>query len=279
MAGDPGEKDEATLPGDGAAVPEGGDEPVAGADDLLAKAAAEPEDEQQRIGDARKLYQARFKDLTVEEREKHAAEGDEVARRALAHDPLPRVITALMENPSFSAIEARIIAREHPSGIGLALLAGRPRLLADPEVRRRLIRNPHVTAPIIQTVLRGRPLFTIHQVSISHDVPENSKTFARQELRRAFATREPEEKVALIIKTEGRVLSLLVGVGLDGRTVSLIVGRTAMSSMLIRNFAQWPSTPPPILSHIMRLPQVQRDKSLKQALQRHPNLPSQLKGG
>lgn len=264
--------DDETVPGEGASIPEGDD-------DLLAKAEAEPESEAQRIGDARKLYQARYKDLAVEEREKHAAEGDEMTRRALAHDPLPRVITALMENPGFSAIEARIIAREHPSGIGLGLLAHRARLLADPEVRRRLLRNPHVAAPLVQTVLRGRPLLTIHQVSTSHDVPENVKTFARQELRRSFAQREPDEKTALIIKTEGRVLSLLVGVALDGRTISLIVGRSAMSPMLIRNFAQWPTTPPPILSHMMRLPQVQRDKSLQQALMRHPNLPSQLKRG
>lgn len=269
---------EETVPGDGAGVPEGASAPD-GNDDLLAKGEPEPEGEAERIGDARKLYQARFKDLTVEEREKHAAEGDEMTRRALAHDPLPRVITSLMENPSFSPVEARIIAREHPSGIGLALLAQRARLLADPEVRRRLLRNPHVTAPLVQTVLRGRPLFTIHSVSISHDVPENVKTFTRQELRRSFATREPDEKTALIIKTEGRVLSLLVGVALDGRTISLIVGRSAMSPMLIRNFAQWPTTPPPILSHMFRLPQVQRDKSLQQALLRHPNLPSQLKRG
>ena len=261
--------------------PESAAEEVVEADDaaLLAKDEPEKPEEAAKIGDARKLYQARFKSLTVEEREKLAKEGDEEVRRALSHDPLPRVITSLMENPNFSVIEARIIAREHPSGMGLGLLAQRARILADPEVRRRLLRNPHVSAPLVQTVLRGRPLFTVHQVSISHDVPETTKTFARQELRRTFAERPPDEKVALIIKTEGRVLTLLVGVALDGRAISMIVGRSAMSPMLIRNFAQWPTTPPPILSHMYKLPQVQRDKSLQQAIQRHPNLPSQLKKG
>ena len=246
-------------------------------DDLLGKD-SESEDELTRIGDARRLYQARYKELSTEEKEALAKEaGDELVRRALAHDPLPRVITSLMENPNFSAVEARVIAREHPSGQGLTLLAQRAKILADPEVRRRLLRNPHVTATLVQTVLRGRPLLTIHQVSISHDVPENSKTFARQELRRTFGERSPDEKVALILKTEGRVLMLLVGMALDGRSISMIVGRSAMSPMLIRNFAQWPTTPPPILAHMMRLPQVQRDKSLQQVLLRHPNLPSQLK--
>jgi len=247
-------------------------------DELLADVSLDDETPE-RIGDARRLYHTRFKDLTVEERCALAETGDEMVRRALSHDPLPRVITSLMSNPNFSAIEARIIAREHPSGQGLTLLAQRPTLIADPEVRRRLLRNGHVTAPLVQTVLRGRPLITVHQVSMSHDVPENTKTFARQELRRAFAERSPDEKVALILKTEGRVLSLLVGVALDGRTISMIVGRSSMSPMLIRNFAQWPTTPPPILSHMMRLPQVQRDKSLQQALMRHPNLPSSLKRG
>lgn len=247
-------------------------------DELLADVSLDDESPE-RIGDARRLYHTRYKDLSVEERTALAETGDESVRRALAHDPLPRVITSLMSNPNFSAIEARIIAREHPSGQGLTLLAARPNLLADPEVRRRLLRNGHVTAPLVQTVLRGRPLITIHQVSMSHDVPENTKTFARQELRRAFGERAPDEKVALIIKTEGRVLTLIVGMALDGRSIAMIVGRSSMSPMLIRNFAQWPTTPPPILSHMMRLPQVQRDKSLQQAIMRHPNLPSTLKRG
>ena len=250
-------------------------------DDLLADVTIEGDakEEEVRIGDARRLYQTKYKELPVEEREALAKAGDESVRRALSHDPLPRVITSLMDNPNFSVVEARIIAREHPSGQGLTLLAQRAKLLADPEVRRRLLRNGHVTQALVQTVLRGRPLFTIHQVSISHDVPENSKNFARQELRRTFGERGPEEKAALILKTEGRVLTLLVGMALDGRTIAIIVGRSAMSPMLIRNFANWPTTPPPILTHMMRLPQVQRDKSLQQALMRHPNLPSQLKRG
>lgn len=246
-------------------------------DDLLADVPLEGEESEEKIGDARRLYHTKFKDAPVEEREALAKAGDEMVRRALSHDPLPRVITSLMENPNFSVVEARIIAREHPSGQGLTILAHRAKLLADPEVRRRLLRNAHVTGPLVATVLRGRPLLIIHQVSTSHDVPENSKTFARQELRRAFGERSADEKVALILKTEGRVLTLLVGMALDGRAISMIIARTAMSPMLIRSFAQWPTTPPPILSHMMRLPQVQRDKSLQQALMRHPNLPSQLK--
>lgn len=248
-------------------------------DDLLADVSTGDEAEPEKIGDARKLYHAKYRELTVEEREALAKSGDEKVRAALAHDPLPRVITSLMENPNFSVVEARIIAREHPSGQGLTLMCGRAKLLADPEVRRRLLKNGHATQGIIALVLRGRPLATIHQVGISHDVPENTKTFARSELRRAFGERSPDEKVALILKTEGRVLSLLVGVALDGRSISMIIARTAMSTMLIRSFAQWPTSPPPILAHMMKLPQVQRDKSLQQALMRHPNLPSALKRG
>jgi len=161
--------------------------------------------------------------------------------------------------------------------VGLQLLVHNPRMAADPEVRRRLLRNPHVPAAVVGNVLRGKPLLAIYQVGISHDVPENTKGFARAELRRTFNERGSDEKVALILKTEGRVLSLLSGGVLDGRAVSMIIARSAMSPMLIRNFAQWPPTPPPILTHLMKLPQVQRDKILQQAVMRHPNLPSQYK--
>lgn len=250
---------------------------AADADDLIQAPAPEPEAAATTSADYRRTYLTRYAEMTPEERAKLAAEGDAATMRALCHDPLPRVITALMENPNFSVNEARIIAREHGTGVGLGLLAHNARMIADPEVRRRMIRNPHVSAQVVATLLRGKPLQAVYQVSISHDVPENSRSFARSELRRAFSERSPDEKAALIIKTEGRVLSLIVGVALDGRTIAILIGRSAMSAMLIRNLAQWPTTPPPVLGHLLKMPQVQRDKSLSQALQRHPNLPSSLK--
>ncbi len=243
-------------------------------EDLGPVAAEEP-----ALGDARRLYLAKLATLTLDERIELAKTADVGHMRALAYDPVPRVISALMENPGFSVMEARIVAREHPSSVGLQMIAGNSRLLSDGEVRRRLLRNGHVSALIMAALLRGKPLLSIYQVSISHDVPENVKTFARSELRRSFGERSPDEKVALIMKTDGRILMLVVGMALDGRSISMIVGRSAMGPMLIRNFAQWPTTPPPILAHMMKLPQVQRDKSLQQVLLRHPNLPTQFKRG
>ena len=229
--------------------------------------------------DPRKVYLERFTEMDVDARANAARDGDVFTMRCLSYDPMPRVISALMENPNFSVNEGRIIAREHKSGIGLQMLTARARMLADPEIRRRLLRNGHVSQQIIGALLRGKPLLMIYQVGISHDVPENTKTFARSELRRSFGERSPDEKVALILKTDGRILTLVTGVALDGRAISMIVGRSAMSPMLIRNFAQWPTTPPPILVHMLKLPQVQRDKSLQQAILRHPNVPSQYKRG
>lgn len=252
---------------------------VAGTDEKDDDLGAPEVEDEAAIGDPRKLYRTRYADLPPDDRIALAKEADGTTLRALAYDPVPRIINAVMENPNFSVVEARIIAREHPSSIGLQMVANNARLLADSEVRRRLLRNGHVSAQILGALLRGKPLLSIHQVSISHDVPENTKTFARSELRRAFGERSPDEKVALILKTEGRVLNLVVGMALDGRSISMIVGRSAMSPMLIRSFAQWPTTPPPILVHIMKLPQVQRDKALQQVVLRHPNLPSQYKRG
>jgi hypothetical protein len=241
------------------------------------KAPAEDAKTTDTAGDPRRVYHQKYASLDVEVRAAVASGGDGATMRAMAHDPIPRVISALMENPNFSVAEARVVAREHTSSVGLMMLVHNSRILADPEVRRRLLRNGHTSVQIIGTLLRGKPLLSIYQVGISHDVPENTKTFARSELRRAFGERGPEEKVGLILKTDGRILTLVTGIALDGRAISMIVGRTAMSPMLIRAFAQWPTTPPPILVHMMRLPQVQRDKSLQQAILRHPNVPSQYK--
>lgn len=227
--------------------------------------------------DPRRVYLELYAEKEVAVRASAAREGDAFTMRALAYDPVPQVISALMENPDFSVNEGRIIAREHRTGIGLQLLTANPRMLADSEVRRRLLKNGHVSAQIIGALLRGKPLLAIYQVGISHDVPENTKTFARAEMRRAFADRGPDEKVALILKTEGRVLTLVTGIALDGRAISMIIARTAMSPMLIRNFAQWPTTPPPVLVHMLKLPQVQRDKTLQQTILRHPNVPSSYK--
>jgi hypothetical protein len=235
-------------------------------------------DEPPLIGaDPRRVYMELFADKEVAARAAAARDGDAFTMRALAYDPVPQVISALMDNPNFSTNEGRIIAREHKTGVGLQLLTGNPRMLADGEIRRRLLKNGHVSAQIIGALLRGKPLLAIYQVGISREVPENTKSFARAELRRSFGDRGPEEKVGLIMKTEGRVLTLVTGVALDGRAIAMIVGRTAMSPLLIRNFAQWPTTPPPILVHMLRLPQVQRDKTLQQAILRHPNVPSSYK--
>jgi hypothetical protein len=57
------------------------------------------------------------------------------------------------------------------------------------------------------------------------------------------------------------------------------MGVGTLSPMLIRQLLTWPTTPPPLLTRLAKLPGVQKDKSLQQLLLRHPNLPSQLKGG
>src|SRR5574341_1149828 len=70
-------------------------------EDLVPPAAEEP-----RIGDSRKLYMDRYAEVPLEERIALAKTVDADGMRAIAFDPVPRVISALMENPNFSVVEA-----------------------------------------------------------------------------------------------------------------------------------------------------------------------------
>ena len=230
-------------------------------------------------GNARAHYSKVFEAMPEEVRVELAGKVEGADLRALCFDPIPRVIHALLKNPACGADHARIIAREHHNGVGLQHLARIPRYLRDQEVRRQLLKNRNSGPQIINKLIENRPLSQIYQSAIDRNVPEQTRMLARSTLKRVWTRREADEKVALIVKTDGRCLAQLVGQGLDGKAASILCSRSAMSTLLIRNLARWPSTPPPLLKHMVGLPAVGRDKSLKQALLRHPNLPSSLKRG
>ena len=93
-------------------------------------------------------------------------------------------------------------------------------------------------------------------------------------LRAKFPQVGAEERVELIMTSEGRCLTGLAGIPLDGRTTSLLCARTYSSVLLVSNIATWAVAPPPLIAHLLKQPVVQRQPTLRKKLELHPNAPS-----
>jgi hypothetical protein len=94
---------------------------------------------------------------------------------------------------------------------------------------------------------------------------------AREVLRASFNQRTGEERVELILTTEGRCLILFAGLTIDGQTTALLCRRTYVSSLLIQNIARWSAAPPQLIAHLRRQETVKRNPQLRMMLERHPN--------
>ncbi len=104
-------------------------------------------------------------------------------------------------------------------------------------------------------------------------LPERHRATARAVLRSRFASSQPEERVELILVTEGRALAALSGTALDGRSVALLCARGYGSPLLVENLGRWPASPPALIAHLLRQPLVRQTPGLRQLLRRHPNCP------
>jgi hypothetical protein len=107
----------------------------------------------------------------------------------------------------------------------------------------------------------------------SPDLPERHRTTARSVLRSQFSSASPDERVHLILTSEGRALGTLSGLTIDGRTVALLCARTLSSPLLVENLASWPATPPALIAHLLKQPLVRSSQALTLRLKRHPNCP------
>ena len=131
--------------------------------------------------------------------------------------------------------------------------------------------------PKCKKIMAPKRMSDAYRLAISRDVTERVKTNARRVFRKKFSDGTSEEKVALILTTEGRCLPMLLGVPLDGRAASLLAGRPIHSTLLLQNLARWPATPPVVLVHLAKQPMARRNPALAEMLRRHPNAPSTLK--
>ena len=225
----------------------------------------------------RQLFETKLHPLQEGEREGLAVLAEEPELSAFCFDPTPRVIRAVLENPKMGLPHARLIAAHHGNAVGLDALGEKPALLQDAEVQRLLLRNPQCPAPLLQRLLSRRRLAEVYQTTQSRELPERNRRTALEALRRRFAETTSEERVELILRTEGRALAALAGLSLDGKAAGLLCARTLTSLLLLENLARWPATPPAVIAHLLKQPMVLRMPQIRTLLKRHPNCPASAK--
>jgi hypothetical protein len=224
-------------------------------------------------GTHRQLFETKLHALPEDARAKLASAVGEPDLSAFCFDPVPGVVRAVMDNPRAGLPHARLIAAHHGNAVGLDALAERAALLQDTEVQRLLLRNAQTSTPLLQRLLSRRRLGDIYNATQSRELPERNRTGAMQLLRRRFSEVSAEERVELILRTEGRALAALSGLTLDGKSAALLCARTFTSAMIVENLARWPATPPPVILHLLKQPLLRQMPALRAMLKRHPNCP------
>ena len=229
------------------------------------------------VGDVFAAYAAQFRRLGVAERIAIAKDADDPDLLTLCLDPDPQVIGAIIANPRSGPFHARRIALHHRTSAGIDHLCRRAELFRDSLVQRNLLRNPQLADTVLQRITAGKQLLDLHKLCLDREIPEQGRLKLRADLRRRFNNSSADEKVELVIRTEGRVLSLLSGCTFDAKSAATLAQRTITSLMLVQNLARFPATPPAVLAKLVALPMVARQPAIKQLLLRHPNLPGDAK--
>ncbi len=230
-------------------------------------------------GSHRKLFETRLHSLTADDRATRASGAVEPELSAFCFDPLPAVVKRVLENPGVGLTHARLIAAHHPNPVGLEALAARGAFYADRQVQQLLLRNLQCPLSLVRRIVGHRRLLEMYKAGQSRDYPDKTRQAARDQMRNRFNTASADEKVELIFATEGRSLSALSGLALDGKSTSMLCARPYASIQLIQNLARWGATPPALIAHLLRQPVVRRMPQLRNQLLRHSNRPAGESGG
>lgn len=225
----------------------------------------------------RKLFETQLHPRPADQRVDLARQGHGAELCALCFDPDPAVIQELLVNDEVGLQHGRLIAAHHYNPVGLDALATDPRFLRDRQVQRFLLRNRHSGEGLLRRILNSQSLPVSYQTLTRRDLSERAQRASLKAFRRCFSQASAEERVGLILKSEGRCLARLHGISLDGKTTAQLCSRTFTSSLLIQNLLRWPATPPPVLLRLAAQASVKRTAALKQMVLRHPNCPTQLK--
>jgi hypothetical protein len=225
----------------------------------------------------RQLYETKFRTLTTDGRV-HAAQTSHGADLfALCFDAEPRVVGAVIENPTAGLDHVRLIAQYHRTAIGLEIISRRQEFLRDSLVERRLLRNPQCGDHTLNRIMTSKRLLQTYKVVIDRDVPDLTRSKSRGHLRKKWQQSVSEERADLVLRTEGRCLIFLTGCAFDARMTSIMCGKSYNSVLFIQNLAKFPATPPPLLAHLMKQPFVRKMAPLKKLLLQHPNMPTDVK--
>ncbi|WP_225411603.1 hypothetical protein [Stigmatella hybrida] len=240
------------------------------------EASEAPEDEEPLEAQAnhRQLFETRLHPLDENTRQARAHAAQEPELSAFCFDPVPAVIKAVLENPRVGLGHARLIVRHHRHPVGLEAVCAKAAFAADGGVRRWLVRNPQLPGGLFRRLWSTRRLMELHKVMVDRDIPEGTRRTARELLRQRFNSGPSEEKVELILHTEGRCLLALSGLPVDGKTASLLCGRPYRSSLLIQNIARWAAAPPALIAHLLKQDAVRQQPQLRMLLARHPHAPT-----
>lgn len=225
----------------------------------------------------RARYESRFRAETSDARVAAASSAHDPDLAALCLDPDPRVIAAVLDNPRAGLPHARLVAAHHRTTTGLEFVLRRAEFARDTQVTRMLLRNDQLSDGLLRRLLGSRRLAEIYKVALSRDVPERTRFGSRALLGSRFAQSQADERVELVVRTEGRCLSLLIGQTFDSRTTSLLCRRPYHSVLFIQNLARFSACPPLLLVHLVKQPLVKRQPQLKRMLQQHPNMPSEYR--
>ena len=226
---------------------------------------------QARVASHRQLFEQHLHARALDQRVAHARVAAEPDLSAFCFDPTAEVIRAVLENPRVGVPHAHLIATHHRTAAGLEALSSRLAFMNDPGVRRALLQNPLLPPPLFRRLWSPKRLLEQFLVATSHDSPEQIRAMARDLLRTSFNQRPGEERVELILTTEGRCLAGMAGLTLDSHATALLCRRTYSSSLLIQNLARWSAAPPALIAHLRRQEVVKRNGVLRQLLERHPN--------
>ncbi|HTS80582.1 MAG TPA: hypothetical protein VMH40_08285 [Myxococcaceae bacterium] len=237
-----------------------------------------PEPDSKRLA-LRRLFEERLSQFPADSRTRLAGQLGDPELQALCFDPLPNVARALVENPRFGLVHARLLAAHHSHPTGLGALTKKDAFLRDTEVQRMLLRNVQTPPALLQRIFHQRRLIELFQLSVGREMPEKNKIASREALRARWNSGLSEEKVDTLFRTEGRLLAQLLGLAMDQKSAALFCHRTVTSLLLVQNLARWSGTPPSVLAHLLKQAVVRNQPQVKMLLLRHPNLPSHARDG
>jgi hypothetical protein len=235
------------------------------------------DDDEVEEGNYRKLYETTLHALPQDEREKLAKTATGPTLLALCFDPVPHVVGSIFENPQCGFPHARLVARHHRTPQGLDDVLRRAEFARDAQVQRFLLANPMLNDAQLKKLLAPKRLDVVYKWALSRDLPEKNRAKVRLILRSKWSTADGEARAHLIFTTEGRVLTMLIGLPFDSQTTTLLCARTYNSLMLIQNLARFSSTPPQVLQHLLKQALVKRQPHLRTLIAQHPNCPSDVK--